>query len=657
MATKVIGPDNFEMINLASFKGYASTYDPTNSPKDVLIRGSQNVYKSSNGTIVSRCGRKLYDVTVDSTLAGVKSAFVWNTSIGKTYPIRIANAKLQVYSNVTGSYVWYDLLTAMSTTRGVFDPIWDGLDKKDKLVFVIGDNNIYDWSGGITLILSGTNGTITKQGTLTWAQAGFASTGTVTVSGVDYTYSGGSTTTTLTGVGTDASSFTSGLVAIQKIVTTAKKDSGGSSETRYVCDFIKSIAGQLWVGSYTSNLVYVSKQSPIVSGAITDYTNFTVPATPVAGDPDLIIMDNAGKGIGVRGSSLTGNAHIFAGTSDLYIVSYEQVSNGSSVVRKTNVDKRSLGILESALAHEFIDSSGDTLVWLSQDQQLRYYSTVRNLTQPAAPLISDEVSTDLANEDFTGGAIKIIAGEDKGELIYIIAPNSGVVYVHQTRTGLNALGNLTLDRSWFTPFVWGLSRIDVIGSDVIGFSNSNPQMYYLWDTLQWHDDGASNSAAIQLAYTSIMVLPYNSYGRRQGKIRFDKVYWEGYMTQGTSLYGVIYYDYQGATSVLAPIIHSIADNSPANNSSFFTGVVPPSLGDASLGENPLGDATAVIQGNVSIRDHDLMPKFRIITGVSITDCFEFSLMCFTSKADDRFEIIALGANVSEAPFSGIEIQK
>lgn len=642
------GPDNFEVTLTEQIRGYFSSIDPTIAPPDVLVRGSQNVYKTSNNTIANRFGRKQYDV-IDSTLAGVKAGYVWNTSLGATRILDIANGKLEVVSDIvtSGTFVHYTLMT-VTPTRGVFDPWWNNTLKKDQLIFVLGDTSLYMWHGGMGKIASTTVNTIVL--TTTIASSGFNTTsGSVLINGNTYTYSG-SSGSTLTGVSGNPTGEANGSVVISAVVTTATTPS--TDATTFTNDFIKVIRNMLYVGSYLSRLIYISSNS--------DYTSFTgtiQSPSRVPGGNELLVLDNPAKGIGLKGSSTDGIPIIFAGTSDLYIVNFNQITVGSTLTEQTTVDKKNLGINGSAYAHEFIDSLNDTIFWLSQNQQVKTFGTYSSSLNQQFPSISNEVSTDLVNQDFTLGQLKIISSSDRGDILYLIAPNTGVVYLYQMRQMLDKNGTVVSERLWHAPFVWGISRIDAIGTSEIGFSNSNPQIYTLWDTLQWHDDGASAGSATQLAFTSIALFPYRSYGRRQGKVKFDKVYWEGYITQGTSLYSAIYYDYQGATAILAPIIHSIIDNSPAKDASFFTGITPPSLGDASLGDNPLGDVTAVINFGESIRDHDLLPKFRIITDVPIIHCFEVALMCFTQRIDDRWELIANGANISEAEFSAVEIRK
>src|SRR3990167_5283251 len=103
--------NTFDFTLIEDFPGYNSASDKTKIDPGFLIRGSKNVYKKLSGTIASRPGLKRRG-SADSTDAGVKAEFVWNTNVDTTRPLRICNNKLQVESDIvtTGTYVWYDLL-------------------------------------------------------------------------------------------------------------------------------------------------------------------------------------------------------------------------------------------------------------------------------------------------------------------------------------------------------------------------------------------------------------------------------------------------------------------------------------------------------------------------------------------------------------------
>lgn len=631
---------DFEFTILSNWKGYNSSRDKTNLDPEFLIRGSKNTYKKLSGNIASRPGLKTRG-SVDTTVAGVKSGDTWNTSLGTVIPWRVANNKLQVEFDIVtpGTFVWYDLLItstltnpAASLTRFVADTWWDNTEKKDRIIWVRGDSNLLHWSGGIAIVASSTSNTITKTGTTTWAQAGFATNTAgekkVIISGSEFTYTGGESTTTLTGVTPNATNIAVGAVAIQAVIVETDKPAAGFDN-----DFIKTIGNQLWVGSYTSRLVYISDDS--------DFKNFTVPTPTSPGDPELLTLDNAPTCITVR----QGNGHISAGTSDWYEIVFEVTTltnlftGATSKIRSTKVNKKPVSVLSAALAHEFVDTVGDDIVYLAKDQQLRVLGTFRNINQPKYPSLSQSVYDELADEDFTGGHLKAI-----GDFIYITAPVNGRDWMHQTREGVNEQGDVVAERLWHPPQIRNVSRFTVISGVIFGHSNANPMIYQIWDTNQWHDDGPSGEP---IPYTCVMKTAYQNGKLYEGLIGFDKTFFEGYITSGVDLNANIYMDYQGASGIQQVNINSIA--SPVV---LFSGVTPPTLGSSSLGDNPLGDG---IVDDPS--DQELLAKFRSMPNCTVTDVFEFTIEVFTTDPDCRWEIERMGTNIKQTSELAVFLQK
>jgi hypothetical protein len=598
---------NFEFKDLISdFAGYNSARDKTNVAPNVMTRGSQNIYKKINGNLAVRDGQARRG-DANSTLSACSSEFVWNTSWGATYTLVIANSNLYVVIDD----VWYSLLSGLTKTRYVFDSWWDNTEKKDRVLFVNGTDDMFHWSGGYTTVLSSTLNTITKSGSTSWQQAGFSTTSgekTIVIGGTTFTYTGGESTTTLTGVTPDASGITVGATALQAVQTETNTPASG-----FLSDFIKVINNQVYVGSYTSRLCYISKS--------TDFTDYVVPTPREPGDPELLTLDGVLKGIGVR----QGKAHIGIGSSAWATVSFNDITVGTTLTQQTTVDVKPVAVQQAPYAHEFIDNVGDNLVYLGQDQILRVFGDFNNLFVAGYPSISDEVETELQAEDFTNGGLRAI-----GEFIYITAPNSGKVYLRQERTTVDYNGNIVAERLWHSPFIWNLTRVDDFNGEVIGFSNANPQIYDLWDTEQWYDDSPSDE---ELPYECILALGYRSNNRRQGLQYFDKMFTEGYMAQGTTLNYEINYDYQGSTSTVSGAINS--DSQPTT---FFGGSDPASLGDSSIGDESLGDSES------SGDSADNLPKFKNITSLALVNCFEYQPILQSNSANARWEILALGTN-------------
>ena len=605
---KADGGKNFEFKLTSNFTGYNSANDKTNIAENFIVRGSQNIYKKKSGNLSVREGQKRRGVA-NTTLSPVSSEYVWNTSWGATYTMVIANSNLYVVI----SDVWYSLLAGLTETRYVFDKWWDNTEKKDRVLFVNGNNYIQHWSGGFATVLSSTVNTITKTGSTSWQQAGFATNTAgekkIMIEGVEYTYTGGESTTTLTGVTPSASGITVGATALQSVITTAT-----TPATTFSNDFIKVINNQAYIGSYTSRLCYISDSI--------DFTDYVVPTPRIPGSPEILTLDATLKGIGVR----QGKAHIGFGTSKWAVISFNDITVGTTLTQQTKVDIKPVSLLQAPLAHEFIDSNGDNLIYLDQGQQVRAFGDFNNLFTAGYPSLSQEICTELEEEDFSNGALRCI-----GEFMYITAPNSGKVYLRQERTTVNPDGNIVAERIWHSPFIWNLTRVDEIDGVTVGFSNANPQIYELWDTNQWYDDSPSDE---QLPYECVAAFAYKTGGRRQGLQVFDKIYTEGYITNGSELFLTVNYDYQGGTNVLNTIVNSIA--LPART---FSSVSPSSLGDSSLGDNPLGDGIVI-----STSPFDLVPKFKTINCLADINCFEYQPIYFSDQVNSRWEILATGTN-------------
>lgn len=467
----------FALVGAADkpFVGYISSQDKTNVSERALVKGSKNMFRKQSGTWSARDGLKRRGIP-DATLAPIASSYVWNTSLGKTIPLRVVNyggssSKLQFESDIVtnGTPIWYDLLIGLSLTRFVFDTWWDNTLKKDRLLFVKGDSTITAWSGAYGLIVSTTSNTIVLNADA--ALLGFDSSGdTINIDGHTYTYTGVSGST-LTGVSTDPTGEAAGNMVVQAVDSSSNSPTAGFSS-----DFIKVINNQLYVGSYISRLVYISKN--------TSYTDFTQSSPRIPGDGELITLDAPGKGIGQR----QGKAHIFAGTSYLHVVTFTQITVGTTLTEQTSAPRQDLADLEGALAHEFIDTVGDSLVYLSQENQVTVYGTFRNLNSPRYPCLSLAIRDELKAEDFTGGQLKC-----SDEFIYMTAPISGISYLHETNQDIDSQGNITANRYWHTPHIWNIQSVVIIDGVKYGHSNANPQIYQLQNTGQWHDDGPSQT--------------------------------------------------------------------------------------------------------------------------------------------------------------------
>lgn len=639
--------DIFDFKIVDNFPGYNSANDKTRLSPGFLIRGSKNVYKKVSGTLASRPGLKRRG-SEDSTNGGVKSSYEWATSVGTTRPLRVANGKLQVESDIvsSGTYVWYDLLLtstleqlAGTYTRFSFATWWDSDDKSDRLIMVRGDSNLLYWSGGMALVDSATANTITIQGTDTIAELGFANTLTaekkLIIGGAEYTYTGISGND-FTGVTPDPSALTQNSVIIQSVLSKAGGADGDMFPADYIADFIKIIENQLMVFSLSSRTIYIGAST--TAGGVLGFLNFTNAGSLIPGDPDTIVLDSLPTAVGEK----DGKVCIFGGTADLYIVTPNfnlPVSFDNEYVT-WKVEKKVLPELNAALAYEFVGNFSDYLIWLDQKNQLRALGSFTNESFIKPVSLSLPVQIELSEDDFTDGHLRVIE-----DTVYITAPTTGRDWMYTIRDTVNNDGSVSSEKFWHAPQVRGIQRFAVINGIIHGHSNVNPQIFQVWDTNQWFDDGFTdgNGRLEEIPYVWVMRFAYQSHNRPEGRVTFDRVYWEGYMPQGVDVRGNIYFDYQGAQA-----IREVEISNEDNLAHFYTGLSPSSIGDGFLGQNPLGDG--IIDES---SEQSTVPKFRDITNVANPlNCFEYSLEIFSLEIDGRFELLRFGPNIrlsSETP--------
>lgn len=590
-------PKNFEFIIQQQFGGYVSSIDKTKAAPNLMVKGSQNIYKKLNGNLGIREGLKRRGVA-NSAIYPITSEFVWNNSAGGEITMVVSDG--DVYAVIDD--VWYLLKTGTST-RLVFSSWYDTSLAYDKLLWVDGTHNMYSWTGGFGKISSTTSNSITLDAVpLRFSTSGILS---VIINGNTYTYTGISSNT-LTGVSPDPTGEANGSGVLMSPITHTDTPASGFNS-----DFIKVINNQAWVGSYSSRVVYISAND--------DFTDYTVPTPRLPGSPELLTLDGAAKGITIR----NGNGWVGFGNSSWAEVIFNNITVGTDLTQSTQVNIQPVADGQAPYAHEFIDKVGDNIVYLAQDQQVRVIGSANNAFNTVFPSISQEVATELSAENFTGGNLRAI-----GEFIYLTAPNSGKTYLRQERTRLDENGQVFAERLWHSPFILSASRIDFINNEVIVFSNANPQIYNLWNTGQYYDDSPSDEP---LPYQGVLAFAYWGKERRQGLFSFDKIFTEGYLTPNSSLKLTINYDYLGSSAVQEQFIND--ESYPA----YFFRSSSSSLGDESLGRTSLG-----LGGGED--EEDNIYNFKTINQFSLTNCFNWQLVYSSDEINANWEILAVGSD-------------
>lgn len=522
---------------------------------------------------------------------------------------------------------------------------------------------------GILSVYSG--GTLTKKGSLSFFQEGFSKSYFVQADGgqtnvqtqwqfiyndIIYSYGGGLDEEILTGITPDPSGIPSGAVIMSPFIQVNNIPFSQSLQTEsefnlatneYTVDFLSVISNQLYIGSYNRPLIFAASEK--------DYTDFTGVQDGNLGTPFEIILDTNARGISYKNNTPI----IFGGSSDQYNINIttQTIDQGTSitggalpalVIKVVGVDKLSFATNEAPISQEFIDSNGEYIIWLGQDNQVHVFGAFKDiLLSDKAPVLSVPVEEEFNSIDFTGGALRFI-----GQYIFITVPKLGTYYFYRHREYTDQAAAQKVEQIWMPPQISGISRFANIDGIIFGYSNVNPMLFQVFDTDQWHDDGPDGTPR---PYECRMSIPYlqlpgkSRSMQRFSMLKFDKAAFEGYMAPGTPLYGTVYSDYQGATFIQGiyingipnpNIIAKIANQLAAFFYSFRTAL---SLGVNFLNENPLGNGVTPFT-----QEQDYLPKFRTINKLIIKNCFEYSIDIYSYDLDARWEILSIGVNVVPA---------
>lgn len=599
---------------------YNTAENPTNTNEKYLVAGSRNVLIDQTRKVSSRNGNTLFGAG-NPALTPVRQGFTWNNSTGGELPIRVYDDELEVYlGTVDGTAInaWTRVANGWNTEIKPRFALWySATDFLDLLVFVFGDDNIYSWSGCVAVVDSVTGVTITKAGTNTWAESRAYTAGTRVLvnvrTGTEYTYTGGESTTTLTGIA-DTTGIIAGDILVQKIATTTDKPNANR-----INNTIFTYENQVCLGSDTDEQVYVSKNN--------SFSTFTYSSPRVAGEGALFTLDDPARGFGELEDSLI----IFAGRSSIYQAKPQDITVGTSLAETFDVKKYQTGIGQSAQNQEVIQQIGNALVYLSYEPALRELSSPSLLQAGADPkTLSNPIKPDFDAEDWTDAtAIWYKNG------YYLSAPTNGRVYILQYREDADG----KLRRFWQPPQTMFISAFLPIADLLYGHSASTPETFRLFDPEAYSD---VNSSGVKLSIQCVAKFAYRNYGDRVAMKNFDEYFVEGEIGGSTQVLQTLYYDFGGMTQRTE---HTI------DGSDFdivLETLLKTSLAQQPLGQQPLGGSTNAPADAA---------KFRVIFEQAREDFVEMQDTYETDDVDKFWSIISRGANAKLSRRQHVVIKK
>lgn len=593
------------------FKGYRSKTDKTNIPegKDEihLVEGSQNVISTDGERVALRKGYTL-DGQANSALTPIRSSFEWDTHRGVQIALRRYDDELEIrYLNSDGDPVWARLKDGLSTTAITqFTTVWDDTEKQDLMLFVDGDSNIYDWSGGIAILASATSNTVTLDTTLTgfstWAEAGFltAGTRTIIINGVSATYTNGEGTATLTGVSVDFSAIAAGTLVLQAVRTNSNKPDSNLKN-----NLIATLDNHVYVGQTTSRVVYMSAND--------DFKDFTFSSPRLPGEGALFTLDGTLAALIPQEDAM----YMGAGKDQWYRT---ELTLSSDLTKEAiNVRRLKTTGQKAPRSQGYTSNDGNRVIFVSNEPTFDQLGRVENIDTPQNKPLSDPIKTDFDSYDFSVDGHTIRYKNNQ----YIAIPAESLVLIYNFEKAY-----------WESPQILPVRRFAVINGELYGHSSEVPETYKLFT-------GTNDNTNPIDAHA---VFSYQSYGEREKKKTFDEWYTEGYIAANTILKLTKRYDYEGFTT------DKEFDIDGSDGTIIFGSSNQGSLGKNSLGKKSLG-------GRGETVDEDLPPKFRVIKETDPVDFYEEQTEYSTNGIDLQWEILVTGGNVKISTNSNNEIKQ
>ena len=588
--------------------GYVTAEDPVNTDRRFLVKGSQNVFIDRNRKVRSANGySRLGAANAAST--PVRNAWTWFTSTGQAWMQRFYDDELEVWvSTLDGVALntWYRVANAWSTTEIMRAAAWwDDTENLDFQIMVVGDDNLYRWNGAVAVAGSITVNTITKKGTPTFGQSRFYVSANRTLinvrTGVEYAYTGGVGTATLTGVTPDPTGdILENDVLIQKIVTNSNTPAADRNNHT-----IGVHENQLVVGSEDANEVYISKN--------TDYTSYTFSSPRVSGEGAILTLDGPSRGFGSLGAVLVA----FAGENGIFRTEYEQITVSTTLAETLKIRKIAAGSRQGSFSADTVIQIGDSLIYLSNEPALRYIKDPLDLQGLDPRTLSNPIKPDFDAEDFTNAhAIW------HRNAVYLCASVNSRTYVLEFVEDADG----RVRRFWDPPQILPARAFSPLGSDLYGHSNAVPETYKLFDGFS-----GVNSSDEKLPIQAIAKFAYQNYGKRGLLKNFDLYQIEGEISSQTNdLLMTLNYDFEGAIQVVERTINSTDEG-------LLLGFVPSdSLAQQPLGQKPIGGSLTVPSD---------AQRFRVIFELAREDFHELQTTFETNEVDRYWAITVHGGNV------------
>jgi len=473
--------------------------------------------------------------------------------------------------------------------------------------------------GVITTEAAGATITIKKKGYTTWAEDGFYTTRDkkIKINNIEYTYTGGEATSTLTGVTPDpaVASIPVGTPIYQSVVTTLVSAMSG----------IESTFKPTVIGNGKDNQIYLGMDSSLNQdiSKVNNYKDygFTSP-TRVAGEGMLLRL---------KAPPVKYVPQEVQSTTDAYDMYISSGKNNWQVVRSTlssdNTKEKlelidlKIASLQGAMSEKLVTKMKNHIVFIGNDKVANFLGYMSFQYVPVMNDFSYNIIDDMKSYDFTDASIYY-----HRNYIYLALPKEGLIRIYnmtdQTQQQHRYEVEGTDDQPWFweVPIMYPVSSFYEVDGELYGHSYTTSESYKLFS------GGSFNGQNIEMN----MTFGYDDKGERTQTKASDEIWVEGYIKQNTTanitVSGDLDYFYQSKTVSI--------DGSDSKLVAF--GGKSGGIGKDPIGSKPLGSAMT--------SDKTLPAWFHGVKTYKQVPFYLEQVSITLSGIDQGFELLCFGTN-------------
>lgn len=448
----------------------------------------------------------------------------------------------------------------------------------------------------------------------------------VTINGTDYSYTGGTGTTTLTGVTPNPATpgYAVGTMVFQTPHTYDVSMFYGM--TLPTLNTVAVSASQIYLGSEDANQVFWSK-----TNSLFDYTmNATV---RLAGDGGSVMLDSSAKAL----LEQDGNVYISSGKNQWSKIIFTQsnidVAGIPITTEIATLSKIKTSQLNGAISQGAAIAVKNNFAYLGFSKKCLLLGKTQFQQAVQTSFFNNDVATDLSypvlydfqDFDYTDASIFYDA---KDEYILVSFPRDGRVMIYnQSGTDEN--------QYWESPQLLTVGRFATIDGETYFHDYSSPTTYKLFDG--YNDNGGAILARAQFSFMS--------YGKRANKKKAGGMWAEGYIRSNTKLYMTSKFEQVGCGESVTKIIDGASNKIVCIGSG---GLNP--IGRWGQGQQGIGSVTPLMVGS-----QDLPPAFQVQKTHAVQNFLKQQFIFESNGIDQAWELVAFGSMVTLSDKLNVEI--